>query len=157
MPKIVDRPKCYIGIDPGQSGGIARRMAGVDAVEMPPTMKDIYDWLYYQTSCDCFAVIEKVHSMPKQGVASAFTFGKGYGGLLMALTAAKIPHEEVDPRRWQKALGITPRKNTEDKREFKNRLKGFAQRLFPSTEMTLDTCDAILISEYCRRYREGKL
>ena len=45
-------------------------------------------------------VLEKVHSMPKQGVASSFQFGMGYGIWLGILAAKMIPHDLVDPRRW---------------------------------------------------------
>ncbi len=152
----------YLGIDPGQNGGLALISAnghGVECNKMPSTEKDIYSLL-----ADCvtntFCIIEKVHSMPGQGVASTFKFGKGYGGLRMALVACKIPFDEVTPRTWQKGLGIPPRKKeTETKTQWKNRLKARAQQLFPffpSEKITLATADALLIAEYCRR-REGGL
>jgi len=159
MPRVTDST-FYVGIDPGQSGGLALLGNGygvVSLVPIPSSYKDLLDW-FLGAEQEAFAVIERVHSMPKQGVASSFTFGKGVGALLMALTAAKIPHEEIDPRKWQKGLGITPRKKGEAKPQFKKRLQAFAEKLFPRTEgITMATCDALLISEFCRRYREGKL
>lgn len=159
MPRIKGAG-IYVGIDPGQSGGLAcLSLDGVSLERMPLTDRDVWDWIAFLGGrSDVTAVIEKVHSFPGQGVASTFKFGMGFGALRMALTAAMIPYEEVDPRRWQKALGIPPRKKDEDNKRFKLRLKAFAQRLFPRVEgITLETCDALLIAEYCRRYREGRL
>ena len=75
----------------------------------------------------------------------------------MALTAAGIPFEEVTPVVWQRGLGIPVRKKDESRSQFKGRLKAKAQQLFPQVKVTLKTADALLISEYCRRKREGRL
>jgi len=145
----------YIGIDPGQSGGLCIISKSVDVIKMPDTESDIWDWFDTASKLNCFAVIEKVHSMPGQGVASTFKFGQGYGTLRMALIAAKIPFEEIPPRSWQKKMGIVPKAKTESKTDFKNRLKGKAQQLFPEIKMTLSICDAVLIAEYNRRNKNG--
>lgn len=147
----------YVGIDPGQAGGLAMIDKNVDVIKMPSTDLDIWNWFSSLKSKKCFAVIEKVHSMPGQGVASTFKFGMAYGSLKMALTASGIAFEEVTPRKWQKALGIVPRAKTESKTEFKNRLKAKAQQLFPDIKMTLSICDALLIAEYNRRNQNGIL
>lgn len=147
----------YIGIDPGQAGGIAL----IDDIEdyititpMPATPQDILDWMRESLDEDVrpIARIEKVHAMPGNGVSSMFKFGMGYGGLIMMLTALKICFEEVTPQAWQKELGITPRKKKEPPRVWKNRLKEKAQQLFPQLpNITLSVADALLIAEYCRR------
>jgi hypothetical protein len=81
-----------------------------------------------------------------------FKFGMGYGALRMALTALEIKYEEVPPQKWQKELGIVTRnKERESHTQFKNRLKAKAQQLFPTMDVTLKTCDALLIAEFCRR------
>lgn len=158
----------YVGVDPGQSGGLviihdgsygisSTPMTHAEAMPMPATERDIWDWFEGLDPQQTVAVIEKVHSMPKQGVASTFKFGMGYGGLRMALIAAGIPFEDVTPRVWQKALSILSRKVTETKTQFKNRLKAKAQQLFPSIKVTLKTADALLIAEYCKRKHEGRL
>ena len=110
------------------------------------------------------ACIEKVHAMPKQGVTSMFTFGYGYGGLRMALIAAGFPFQEVQPRAWQKHFGITAKKPSESKQQFKDRLRAKCQQLFPRlvdlwglgiTKQRM-VCDALLIAEYCRQTSIGK-
>jgi len=152
----------FIGIDPGQSGGLAQLDSeGVVSLNpMPVTERDIFEWFdpwIGEPFAYPFACIEKVHAMPQQGVSSTFKFGVGYGGLRMALIAAGVPFEEVTPRAWQKALGIPPRKvKRESKTLFKSRLKAKAQQLFPQERITLKTCDALLIMEYCRRTYGGK-
>ena len=153
----------YIGIDPGASGGLA--CVHVDgncaAVPMPPTERDVWEWVTDLSSWrPPFAVVEKVGGFIKGNPApgsAMFRFGVSYGGLRMALVAAAVPFEEVTPQKWQKGLGITTRGKDETKTAFKNRLKQRAQQLFPGVKITLATCDAILIAEYCRRVREGKL
>ena len=150
----------YLGIDPGASGGLAfldEEFAAVTA--MPPTRKDLWDWLHNEDLTKVFAVIEKVggHVGDKQPGSRMFEFGRNYGECLMALTAAGVPHEEVPPQKWQKALGIPPRKKDESRTQWKNRLKAKAQQLFPGVKVTLSVADALLIAEFCRRMREGKL
>lgn len=151
MPKI---GKLYAGIDPGASGGIAVIQGDgslVECVKMPPTEKDIFECL---ANCKAdFAYLEKVHSMPGQGVSSTFKFGVSYGGLRMALIASSIKFEEVTPRTWQKFLGVSAKGKHESKTQFKNRLKAKAQQLFPELKITLAICDALLLAEYCRRLR----
>lgn len=149
--------KMYLGIDPGLSGGIVFLNENeVHSTKMPTTDKDIWD-LFNTHREISFAIIEKVHSMPGQGVVSMFKFGMIYGKLLMALTALEIPFEEVTPQKWQKALGIVPKSRDETKTEFKNRLKIKAQQLFPKEKVTLATSDALLIATYCQRRHEGRL
>ncbi len=149
----------YIGIDPGASGGLAGVGINDIAIPMPGTERDIWEWIKLKDDKDTFAVIEKVQGYIGNGHpgSTMFKFGQSYGGLRMALIAAGIPFEEVQPQKWQKALGITTRGREESKGEFKNRLKARAQQLFPSIKVTLATADAILIAEYCRRFKEGKL
>lgn len=158
MPKVI-RTRYYLGIDPGQSGGIVTVNSSgrsSDSYKMPSTELDIYNLLRVLSPIK-FCLIEKVHSMPKQGIASAFKFGKGYGGLRMALIACEIPFDEVTPQKWQKGLSIPPKKKSETPVKWKNRLKQKAQQLFPQEKVTLATADALLIAEYCRRREEGLL
>lgn len=141
--------KAYIGIDPGQSGGIAVvNDAGEGfAWPMPDTERDIYDHIVSLTTwCNCSmsACIERVHSMPRQGVASTFKFGMGYGALRMALVASGLPWRDVTPQAWQKAIGCLTKGD-------KNVSKAKAQQLFPSLRITHATADALLIAEWLRR------
>lgn len=149
----------YLGIDPGASGGFATTDNGLNITlhPMPKTERAVWDWvrdLKFNTKGYVVAVIEKVTGYvsgnPRTG-ASMFTFGASYGGLRMALIAAGIRFEAVTPAVWQKGVGITPRKKSEDRDDFKRRLKAKAEELFSGVGVTLATCDALLIAEYARR------
>jgi hypothetical protein len=158
----------FIGIDPGTSGGLAWLSSspgtGPAARSMPATERETWEWIKEHdvgmaVGWTSFCVIEKVQGYigGAHPGSAMFKFGQSYGGLLMALTAAEIPFEAVTPQVWQKALGIPSRVKDETKEAWKRRLKVIAERLFPSVKVTLATADALLIAEYCRRKREGKL
>lgn len=53
-----------------------------------------------------FAIVEQVHAMPKNGVASMFRFGQSYGTLLGILGALAIPVKHVTPATWKKAMKL---------------------------------------------------
>lgn len=161
---VLKRPWGFIGIDPGKSGGISviRTDGSVwSLTPMPTTERDVFNALSpygmgLGQPIDVRAIIEKVHAMPKQGVSSTFTFGRGYGFLRGCLIALGIPFDEVTPQRWMKSFGIASRGKTETKAQFKQRLRGLAQQLFPSEKITLATADALLIAEFCRRLHNGQ-
>jgi len=143
----------YVGIDPGKGGGLAAlddegRVVWVAA--MPATERDLLDALGELGEHRSAAVIEFVRASPQMGVVSAWTFGVGYGGLRMALTATHIPFDEVVPRKWQDAMRC---RTGGDKNISKRR----AQELFPDVKkITHATADALLLAEYCRRVRTGE-
>lgn len=51
------------------------------------------------------AVVENVGSMPKQGIASSFRFGRAAGAIEGALAAARIPLDLVRPPVWKRYFG----------------------------------------------------
>jgi hypothetical protein len=159
MPRIAKRPKVYMGIDPGKSGGIALLFGReVIAIRMPDTPADVLEWIRGYSS-DCIACMEQVGGYAGEGQpgSAMFNFGRGYGNLEMALLACEVSFELVSPRRWQKAMGISPRGKTETRTAWKNRIKETVQRLFPSEKVTLATADALLIALYRKRKCEGTL
>lgn len=147
-----------IGIDPGLTGGIAV-LKGSDEFSMPmPTVKagkksqiDETSVRKFLSTCFCArAYVEKVGGMPKQGVASVFTFGAGWGLVRGILCGLGISYELVTPQRWQKEiLGGQP-----------NSQYLVASRLWPEFDFrATNRCrkphsgmvDAMLIAEYGRR------
>lgn len=142
----------YLGIDPGVSGGLAVLNDSAQILRiapMPKTARDVFDWLSdVQHEIEIVAALEKVSSSPQMGVVSAFTFGKGVGGLKMALAALRIPYLEVRPQEWQSALNCLTKGD-------KNVSKARAQGLFPSVPCTHATADALLIAEWLRRTGQG--
>ncbi len=142
----------HIGIDPGQSGGIGILDGAGKYIcsfkfknQTDADISEMFDYLrgLKIDERSIFALLEKVHSMPKQGVASSFKFGSSFGFLRGMLTAHRIPWDYVSPQKWQKALSCQTRGD-------KNITKAKAQRLWPEQKITHAIADALLIAEYCR-------
>lgn len=112
-----------IGIDPGQTGAIAAvNQIGdlFDAWDMPVIDKDVNPALVadlIKQVCNVErVVVENVHSMPKQGVASSFKFGKSFGIVLGVVAALGCPVELVTPTTWKRAMKVTADKETSRRR-----------------------------------------
>lgn len=104
---------CIAGIDPGKSGAYAfyfpdypdrvlaedMPVAGdrVDAVSLANAIKAL---------APDFVIVESVHSMPRQGVASSFSFGASFGTVLGVLGALEIPYRLVSPTVWKKHFSL---------------------------------------------------
>ncbi|MCH8066535.1 MAG: hypothetical protein IIC90_12040 [Chloroflexi bacterium] len=155
-----------IGIDPGLTGAVAR-IGHVDVVGSgpgsevwdTPTAKDgkrtvflpremrrlLLDAIAGQA---CSVFIERVHSMPKQGVSSSFNFGMGYGIWIGLIHGLGYSIEHVTPNAWKKEMmaGMSKEKDASRVR---------AQELFPDADLHLvkhhGRADALLIAEYGRR------
>jgi len=149
------RDTWVLGVDPGKSGGMAWVGCGVGARKMPDTERDVWEFFQRGAFGEHFALIEKVHAMPGQGVTSMFNFGVSYGQLRMALIAASIPFETVSPAKWQRSFGLPTLKDAGSGTAKKNAHKAKAQELFPSLRVTHAIADALLIAEYGRRTRAG--
>lgn len=156
----MDNHVTYLGLDPGQSGGIAAIGFGpVTAWPMPQTDAEILSLLRELGPTEAekeagrtrvFAVLEKVNAM-SPGRQACFQLGGSYRALRMALTAAGIPFEEIRPEDWQRAVGVPPQKKpklTYAKR--KARLRQRAQALFPGVTVKNETADALLLARYCQ-------
>ena len=161
----------YIGIDPGLSGAVAW-LTDIDPyvrsevsdtptalVEgettkrkyLVPAMATLLK--PYAGRKDVLAVLENVHSMPKQGVASSFCFGEGKGMWEGILAAFEIPVELVSPQRWKKEIMA-------DQGKEKSAARFKAMSLFPSLADQLKLvkhdgrAEAMLMAEFARRLRK---
>jgi hypothetical protein len=135
-----------IGIDPGWSGGIAH-LEKTEYEALAFTNMTEYDiWKAITEYCagDCVCYMEKVHSMPAQGVASSFKFGHNYGFVRACVMSSMTTMIDVSPMKWQSALGCLTKGN-------KNITKARAQQWFPKIKVTHGIADALLIAEYGRR------
>src|SRR5262249_46648624 len=108
------------GIDPGIHGGLAivELVDGaapqlIDAIDIPiigtgPKMRvnvlAIADWLRRHQPDHC--AIERAGSMPKQGVASTFKFGRATGALEAVVALLEIPLTIVEPSVWKRQHGL---------------------------------------------------
>jgi len=106
----------------------------------------------YQTG-RALVILESVHSMPKQGVASSFTFGEGLGMWKGIIAAYRLPLELPSPQRWKKEMMADMGKDKDA-----SRLR--AIQLFPVVANRLDRkkddgrAEALLLAEYGRRLRK---
>lgn len=141
---------CYLGIDPGKGGALALVDAAghpVSVCLLEETQHDVWAWLAEYRDDVAFAMLEKVHAMPRQGVSSTFKFGESFGFCQGMLVAARIRFELVTPQRWQKVMSC---RSGGDKNVTKER----AQGLFPSFKVVHANADALLLAEYSRRSRQ---
>lgn len=110
-----------IGVDPGLSGAFALLDSYgelLDVDDMPVVGKHVSVPLVvdiFETWCDdpivgsepVICVIEDVHSMPKQGVASSFSFGRSKGVIEGVAAMSDCRMVYVTPAKWKRAMGLT--------------------------------------------------
>lgn len=139
--------KVVVGIDPGKSGAIAIKFNnGVITYDCPETQKEVCD-LVAELPKESFCYLEKVHSMPKQGVKSVWSFSANYATWQTALICNGIPFIEVSPQSWMKAMGNLPA----DKKLRKNAIKDAMQKMYPSLKVTINNADALAIMTHAVR------
>jgi crossover junction endodeoxyribonuclease RuvC len=145
-----------IGIDPGLSGAIAI-LDGDGAIESLRDLPIIRDlklaWVDGSELSSIIAaalrgrsavaMVERVSSMPSQGIASAFLFGVGFGSILSVLQTRQIPISFVTPAVWKRSYGLSKDKHASLHK---------ARLLYPMAELHLAKHDgraeALLIARY---------
>lgn len=117
----------FLGIDPGLNGALAlfeSKAGALQTYDMPKHqltrggklkgeidqagLAGLVKSLPQIEKC----VIEQVGAMPKQGVTSAFAFGKAYGAVIAAVAAREIPVEFVPASVWKRAFKVTHDKDS---------------------------------------------
>lgn len=98
---------------------------------------------------DVVVVLEKVHSMPKQGVSSTFKFGMAFGGATALAKRFNSTLVMVTPQVWKKSLKLS---------QCKLESLLMARELFPNAPLHLKKhngrAEALLIAEWYRRQDE---
>jgi crossover junction endodeoxyribonuclease RuvC len=160
----------YIGIDPGLHGavGVITEDGSAQVFDTPTMViagkkdKNVYNEVamaqlltkivvHYITNS--LVVLENVHSMPRQGVASSFTFGMGLGIWKGIIATLGLPLEMPSPQRWKKEI-LT------DQGKEKDASRAKAIQLFPSIAEQFarvkddGRAEAMLLAEYGRRLRK---
>jgi len=146
----------YLGIDPGQRGGIALIDAdgfAVEAIRFPGDLASVAEYIrsLHVDYTIRLAALEKVSSRPGQGVSSTFKFGANFGAYLGALAALGIPHTLVTPRSWQKEMLDAGTGDT------KARSLNAARRLFPDVEMKYAADDGIADALHLARWARKQI
>ena len=153
-----------VGIDPGLMGAIAVLDAPAgDQVHDMPTVKIgkterlRIDADSLRAMLDVFRAFTDVHlvaierqqSMPRQGVASTFQTGYGYGLIVGVLVGLRLPWIDVRPAEWQRVVGWKGGKDGS---------RVLARQLHPQLAPALarvkdhGRADALLIAHYARRH-----
>lgn len=148
----------YIGIDPGKNGGIAwiKDSGKAEAERLNiDSLATLLRVITAQNAIPSICYVERVHSMPKQGVVSTWSFAMNYGFILGTLRAVGIPSEVVQPAVWKRAMGVTADKRTSIRR---------CKELFPDIDLKATArcrkdhdgmAEALLIAEYGRMQNAG--
>lgn len=114
-----------LGIDPGLTGALclldiplSGRPVATLTIEDMPTAEQMIGKVnksiimeamvvaLVKRLCPDHVYLEQVHSMPKQGVVSTFTFGMGYGVVRGVLAGLGLPVTHVPPQVWGKLVGL---------------------------------------------------
>lgn len=146
---------CFIGVDPGKSGALMALGSdrSIWAQALMGTLQDTIDFFLMFSESRVFVMIEKAQAMPKNGSVAMFNYGQGFGEILGALAALKLPYAMVPPRTWtaQMCAGIPQSMKPKD------RAARAVEQLFPGINFGKTTKlqreglhDALLISEYAR-------
>ena len=117
----------FVGIDPGLSGALAFRSGEeMDVCPMPTLTitkakgtRRVLDLTALANMIDnktknqprVSVFIERVSAMPKQGVASMFTFGEAYGSIKGIVAANFLPMTLVTPVTWKAKLKVSSNKD----------------------------------------------
>ena len=154
----------FVGIDPGLTGAVA-------AIDSDAKVIGVYDTpilsvkkgkgvrhefnrvamveLLSGLNQSAKVAIERVNSMPGQGVASTFSFGVGFGIWLGIITALNMPLDLVHPTRWKKVMmdGMGKSKDADRIRA----MELFGNQVDLSLKKHHGRADSLLIAEYRRR------
>ena len=138
----------YIGIDPGKTGAVAilddkGNYINVLDFGQEGLMSALIDYAPVVK----FAYLEKVHSMPGQGVVSTFSFGENFGWWQGVLGSLGIPYTTIRPQDWMKKYSLQ-KSSASDKPGLE-----VARSLFPEAPLCLkkhhNRADALLIARAC--------
>ena len=143
--------KCFIGIDPGKSGGYAIAYDTLTTIELHNLTEEgefVRHLLEIIDNPDLElieAALEDVPPFAGKNIPSSAGFKLGYscGFCAGVLRALQVPTTLIKPKTWQAGLGgLTSLTGAKRKRV----LKDHANRFFPKVEgLTLKTADAALI------------
>lgn len=141
----------FMGIDPGKKGGVCVLEEGRILLLMPLSKENFFEAVDLCPAVgEMICCLEKVHSMPKQGSVSIFTFGEGYGWLKGVMDSEQIRYQEITPQTWKKEFGLNSSKAKSIE---------VAKQLFPEASLFIEghrkesdgMAEALLMAEYARR------
>lgn len=156
----------YLGIDPGSRGALCslNPLTGVtEFIDLTAKDVDIHEWLVFQRVHIARCALEDVHSLPGMAAKSNFGFGKQVGRIQTLLNIMSIEFILVQPKQWQQACDIPPRKELPEGADLKVFVAQKAQGLYPNAALhgprggLLDgRSDALMLAHYLTLYPNGE-
>ena len=115
--------RLVLGIDPGIAGAVAVIEIADGIVGIAPKLVDVVDIPILGTAAKTrvdaiglrnwiasyhpdFAGVERAGSMPRQGVASAFKYGRAAGTIEGVIACCGIPMVLVEPSKWKRTFHL---------------------------------------------------
>ena len=105
---------CILGLDAGITGALAfffPSAPGRGVAEDLPVAGGRIDVVTLadriRQMAPTVAIVEAVHSMPRQGVSSSFNFGVTYGSIIGVLGALAVPRHFVTPSVWKRHFKLS--------------------------------------------------
>jgi hypothetical protein len=150
--------KIYIGIDPGAKGALVAYFKQYDIqvweyakVGLKGYCEALNNITTISSNDEYFIGLEKVNSMPGQGVRAMFSFGQKYGEIQGMLVTMQLGFDLVQPLMWQRKCGVVPKSG-------KKGIFSAVTRLYPTVPFTGPrggikdgVCDATGIMHYMRQ------
>lgn len=135
---MTNKPEAYIGIDPGSSGSIALLTSpGAGNVIFFHDLKNsipINIMNALEEIKEKFApriiMIEKVHAIQGTSAGSNFKFGYNVGLINALSEASGIGVSHVNPKSWQKKIGVTAKGKA-----IKKQVAEIAEKIYPLAEI----------------------
>lgn len=147
-----ERPRAWLGADPGEWGAIAvvdwpelaaaYPICGLDEVGLLELVDEIRNQYDIQ-----FAFVEQIRPLPAhmRGPIASVKLSASCQNVKTVLAAHRIDFEPVEAVVWQRALGCLNRGGN------KAISRARAVRLFPRIKVTHQIADALLIALHCQQ------
>jgi len=144
--------KTLVAVDPGASGGLAIRDCGgsIWLQPMPDSLPALVGLLRTYKTADAELWIEEVPKFTGKNIPSSTTavLFQNVGRVEGAAVALGYSLHRVPPKVWQEPLGLGGRKSVDTQAQWKRKLRGKAEELYPTLDITLATADAVLVLHF---------
>lgn len=152
----------FMGIDPGATGAAV-------VIDDDLTVAKYFDWPGDESALAAtlqsmrihgpwpdWTVLEQVHSMPGQGVASTFKFGRNFGVWLGVLASFQLPFQLVTPQAWRKGLMSKGDGATTKEQSLAVARRTWPQETIFKRQKDNGRADAALMALYARKRWKGR-
>jgi len=157
----------FVGIDPGASGAHCFLTVETDGshiitfMDNKESVRTKGEWLtHHKVQGIQMTMIEDVHSLGNMSAKSNFSFGWNVSELHTLLQCLGMSYDTIQPKKWQKEVGIkvpAQFKGPERAKRLKKATATKCDQLYPDCEiygpqggLKDGRSDALMIAHYCR-------